>query len=217
MKEKLNYIREPDLDVSFGASITSSFLALVFGVIMGAATAVIKFFGANSTVWWQDIISELQFDKLVSSFPIWFLLALAICVNSSRPLKAGINVLLFFIGVCAGIMAAPLVIKSMTLDEKMSRWFIITAVATALAFVFWYAKGKNWPSLIFDTLIIGLFGAWAFDCGFLYFQVGDLITDGFNALILVFIVIVLANGFLQFFGSLMLGVLLALALSPVFH
>ena len=59
----LDKVREPDLTASVPASVLSTILVGVFGVAVGLLAQAAEFFAENSTVWWQDIVKDLQFDS----------------------------------------------------------------------------------------------------------------------------------------------------------
>lgn len=216
MKEKLSKIRRPETeDASLAVSIIASITAVAAGLAIGIAVKALQFMAANSTVWWQDFIGELQLDVVFNKFPVWFLFGLAVAVWSWTPLKAAINEFLFFLGVTGGFILAPSVVPGLTSAPTPTIWFIITVLSPVAAYIFWYAKSQSWPSILFDIIIIGLMGAYMFDCGFLYLHPGDFVTDALNGVILLLIFIVLASGVIQFLLTLIGGILLALALGPV--
>ncbi len=213
--EKLDKIRERELDVSLPSSILSTILVLIFGVIVGAVAQTFEYFAANSSVWWQDIVKDLQLNVIFEKPPIWFMLGLLVAVSSSRPIKAAINELAFFIGVIAGFFVVPMVFSEASKPDNLSTWIIIAVVSVPLAMIFWYAKSNSWPSIAFDALIIGVFGAYCFDCGFVYFHFNDIIMDLVNAVIIALTVVALGSGVIQVCVSLIVGIVIALALGPV--
>lgn len=218
MKDKiqsLDRIRERDLDVSIASSIISTLLVLIFGVIVGAVAQTFEYFAASSSVWWQDIVKDLQLNVIFEKPPIWFMLGLLVAVSSSRPIKAAINELVFFIGVIAGFFAVPVVFSGASGPDNLGTWVLIAVISVPLAMIFWYAKSNSWPSIAFDALIIGVLGAYCFDCGFLYFHFNDIIMDLVNAVIIALTVVALASGVVQVVVSLIAGILIALALGPV--
>ncbi len=218
MKDKiqsLDRIRERDLDVSIASSIISTLLVLIFGVIVGAVAQTFEYFAASSSVWWQDIVKDLQLNVIFEKPPIWFMLGLLVAVSSSRPIKAAINELVFFIGVIAGFFAVPIVFSGASRPDNLGTWVLIAVISVPLAMIFWYAKSNSWPSIAFDALIIGVLGAFCFDCGFLYFHFNDIIMDLVNAVIIALTVVALASGVVQVVVSLIAGILIALALGPV--
>ncbi len=89
--DALDRIREPETDVSLASSIVSTILVAIFGLIVGIVAQTFEYFASNSSVWWMDIIKDLQLNVVFHKFPIWFMLGLTVAVSSSRPLKAAIN------------------------------------------------------------------------------------------------------------------------------
>ncbi len=213
--ERLNKIREPDLETPLAASILSSVLVAVFGIVIGVISQTIGYFTENSTVWWQDIVKDLEFNLVFHKFPIWFMLGLTVAVCSQRPLKAAINELVFFIGVIVGFNIVPIIFKDAPKPENLMTWVLIAAVSVPLAMIFWYSKSGSWPSILFDALIIGVLAAYCFDCGLVYFHFTDMIMDLFNAVIIALVAIALATGIIQFVVSLLGGIIIALVLGPV--
>ena len=213
--ETLDKIRERDLDVSLASSIVSTILVLIFGVIVGAVAQTFEYFAASSSVWWQDIVKDLQLNVIFEKPPIWFMLGLLVAVSSSRPIKAAINDLAFFIGVIVGFRLVPMVFSGASGPEHMTKWIIIAIVSVPLAMVFWYAKSNSWPSIAFSALIVGVLGAYCFDCGFVYFHFNDIIMDLVNAVIIVLTVVALASGVIQVVVSILGGILIMLALGPI--
>ena len=213
--ERLDRIRERDKEVSIAANILSSLLILFLAVIVGAVVLAIQYFAGNSTVWWQDIVKDLEFNLVFHKFPIWFMLGLTVAVCSQRPLKAAINELVFFIGVIVGFNIVPIIFKDAPKPENLMTWVLIAAVSVPLAMIFWYSKSGSWPSILFDALIIGVLAAYCFDCGLVYFHFTDMIMDLFNAVIIALVAIALATGIIQFVVSLLGGIIIALVLGPV--
>ncbi len=213
--ERLDRIRERDKEVSIAANILSSLLILFLAVIVGAVVLAIQYFAGNSTVWWQDIFKDVGIDQVFKHFPFWFLLGLAVAVNSSRPIKAAINEFIFFLGVIIGFNILPKVLSDVQKPDNMGTWYLVMVVSAVLAMVFWYAKSNSWPSIAFDALIIGGLAAYCFDCGFVYFHFNDIIMDLVNAVIIALTVVALGSGVIQVCVSLIVGVVIALALGPV--
>lgn len=213
--DALDRIREPETDVSLASSIVSSVLVLAFGIIVGIVAQMFEFFATNSSVWWMDIVKDLQLNEVFKRPPIWFMLGLMVAVSSSRPLKAAINEFEFFIGVIVGMNIVPIVFSSAPRPGHLSTWIIIALVSVPLAMIFWYAKSNSWPSIAFSAVIIGVLGAYCFDCGFLYFHFNDLIMDLINAVIVILTVVALSSGVIQIVVSLIGGILIALILGPV--
>lgn len=213
--DALDRIREPETDVSLASSIVSSVLIIAFGIIVGIVAQLFQFFAASSSVWWMDIVKDLQLDVIFRRPPVWFMLGLIVAVSSSSPVKAAINDLVFFIGVIIGMNVVPIVISSAGRPENLTTWIIVAIVSAPLAMVFWYAKSNSWPSIAFSAIIIGVLSAYCFDCGFLYFHFNDIVMDLVNAVIVVLTVVGLASGVIQVVISVLGGLLIALLLGPV--
>ena len=209
----LNKIREPETeDASKAVSVIGSVFAVLLGIVFAVLTQVLNHFANDSTVWWMDIVGELELNVVFNQWPLWFLFGLAAAVWSWTPLKA----FLFFAGVIIGYHISPKVMEGIEVPENMKIWYIALVVAPILAVIFWYSKSKSWPSIIFDVLIIGIMGAYLFNCGFLYFHFNeDFIVDLLNMVIMLLIYILLGSGVIQLLVTLGGGVLLALALGPV--
>lgn len=213
--DALDRIREPETDVSLASSIVSTILVAVFGLIVGIVAQTFEYFATNSSVWWMDIIKDLQLNVVFHKFPIWFMLGLTVAVSSSRPLKAAINEFAFFAGVIVGFNVVPIVFSQASRPDNMGTWIIALIVSVPLAMIFWYAKSRSWPSIAFDAIIIGVLSAFCFDCGFLYFHFNDLMIDLINAVIVILTVVALSSGVIQILVSLIGGILIALILGPV--
>ena len=216
MKEKLKKIREPE-SASMASGIVASILFVLAGVVVGGLVTWINYVAGHSTIWWQDIVGDLQLNQVFNSFPIWFLIGLCVSVWSYHPIKAAINEITFFLGVTIGCIIAPKVIPGIEATGGSTKWILIGVVAAAAGAVVWYAKSTSWPSIAFDAVIIGVFAAYCFDCGFVYFHLNDLIVDLINVLIVFLVVVVLGSGLIQFVVSLLGGALIALILSPMLH
>ena len=150
----LNKVREADTSASIPASVLSTILVLIFGVMIGVIAQAAEFFGENSTIWWQDIIKDLEMNVIFTKFPIWFLLGLTVSVCSQRPLKAAINELVFFIGTIVGRMMLPRIFSEAAPPDDIFRWVIIAIIAVPLAVIFWYAKSRSLYSIIFSGKIM---------------------------------------------------------------
>ena len=110
MKERLEKIRKSGAS-PMPASAVHSALFLLLGIVLGIFSKWLDNLALDSAVWWHRPIERLGLGTVFSSFPVWLLIALAIAVFSRNPLKAAVNVFLFFAGMCAatllGIVLVP--------------------------------------------------------------------------------------------------------------
>lgn len=100
MKEWLDNIRTPERNIKLSTHIAYSILILLLGIILGLFSKWLDNTSIDDAIWWQHILGALDLGIVFSDIAIWFLIALAISVYSKTPLKAGLNVFLFFCGMC---------------------------------------------------------------------------------------------------------------------
>ncbi len=129
---------------------------------------------------WGNFIQELGLGQLLSRVGIWALIGLCIAVYSKRPLRASLNVLVFFIGILLGYYTITISFFGFfPRSYDVLFWVIITLVSPLLAFGVWYAKGKGWLSIILTAFILGFFMAEAFymEIGYIYirYHYGDVL------------------------------------------
>ena len=92
MKAWLYKIRTPNRDIKLSLQMTCSILILLFGIALGVFSKWLDNMGINDAIWWQHILGIIDLRNVFSELAIWLLIALAISVYSSSPLRAGLNV-----------------------------------------------------------------------------------------------------------------------------
>ena len=108
--------------------------------------------------------------NILSLFPIWLLIALAIAVYAKSPLNAALRVFLFFAGMCVAYHISSILIAGFNPMRYMMIWYGFTAVSPLLAVICWYGKGKSLPSLVIDMLVLWNMMSCCFAIGFWYFD-----------------------------------------------
>lgn len=176
MKAWLYKIRTPNRDIKLSLQITYSILILLFGITLGVFSKWLDNMGINDAIWWQHILGILDLRNVFSEFAIWLLIALAISVYSSSPLRAGLNVFLFFAGMCISYHLYTIVFAGFNPQSYMMIWYGFTLLSPALAFICWYGKGDTIVSLIIDILILAVMMSACFAIGYLYFAVTRIIN-----------------------------------------
>ncbi len=176
MKAWLYKIRTPNRDIKISLQITYSILILLFGIALGVFSKWLDNMGINDAIWWQHILGIIDLRNVFSEFAIWLLIALAISVYSSSPLRAGLNVFLFFVGMCISYHLYTIVFAGFNPQRYMMIWYGFTLLSPALAFICWYGKGETIVSLIIDILILAVMISKCFAIGFLYFAVTRIIN-----------------------------------------
>ena len=187
MKAWLYKIRTPNRDIKLSLQITYSILILLFGIALGVFSKWLDNMGINDAIWWQHILGIIDLRNVFSEFAIWLLIALAISVYSSSPLRAGLNVFLFFAGMCISYHLYTIVFAGFNPQRYMMIWYGFTLLSPVLAFICWYGKGKTKVSLIIDTLILAVMMSECFAIVFWYFDITRII----NVIIFVGSVVIL--------------------------
>lgn len=96
MKAYLNRIRSINGKISVKRRILNTFCVFVFGIALGIFSKYLD--GVPGNVM-PDIIAYLDFGNFLSRFAIWIFIAVCISVYSHTPLRAGLNVFVFFAGI----------------------------------------------------------------------------------------------------------------------
>ena len=176
MKAWLRSIRTPKSDVKLSLKIINSILILLLGMAMGVLSKWLDNTGINDAIWWQRILGMLDLRNVFSEFAIWLLMALAISVYSSSPVRAGLNVFLFFAGMCSSYHLYTIVFAGFNPQRYMMIWYGFTLLSPVLAFICWYARGETMISLVIAMLILAVMMSACFAIGFLYFAVSRIIN-----------------------------------------
>lgn len=175
MKAWLYKVRTPNRE-KLSAQITYSILILLLGIALGIFSKWLDNTGINDAIWWQHILGTIDLRNVFSEFAIWLLIALAISVYCSSPLRAGLNVFLFFVGMCTSYHLYTIMFAGFNPGSYMMIWYGITLLSPVLAFICWFGKGKTKTSLIIDILILAVMMSVCFSIGFWYFYITRIIN-----------------------------------------
>ena len=204
----LNKIRTPDKDAALKSKIINTSLVLVLGIALGVFSKWLDNLSINDAIWWQHILGTVDLRNVFSDLGIWVFAAIAISVFSKTPLRASLNVLLFFVGMTVSYHLYTIYFSGFNLQDYMLIWYGITAITPILAFVCWYAKGQGKISIVLSGLILAVMFTLSFSIGRWYFDFKSTIdTILFVATILVLYVNPKNSSY-----SLLLAVVLAYAL-----
>jgi hypothetical protein len=106
---------------------------------------------------------------------VWIFLALLISVYSKSPVRAAINVFLFFVGMVSSYYLYTVWNAGFFPKSYMMIWIFMTFISPFMALICWYAKGKG-PFATFISLIIFMFiSRQAFEFGLWYFEIEDVL------------------------------------------
>lgn len=140
--------------------ITNSLLILVSGVLLGILS---KFLDS------KDILFDL--GNFLSGFSIWIFIGLAISIYSKTPLKASINVFLFFIGMTVSYHLYSIFVCGFNPMSYMMIWYGITLISPVFAYICWYLRKDTNLSIALSTVILFIMYQSCFSIGMWYFDI----------------------------------------------
>lgn len=175
MKDFLNKIRTPDKTIKTSKKIKNTILIFLLGIILGVFSKWLDNLSINDTIWWQRILGILDLGNVFSYFGIWIFLAITISVFSKTPLRASLNVFLFFVGMTVGYHLYTIMFSGFNPKSYMMIWYGITAITPILSFICWYAKGNNKISIGISSAILAVMLIESFSVGLWYFYFKSII------------------------------------------
>lgn len=208
--EKLNNIRKPNR-LPRTSAIRNTTLILVAGLVLGIFSKWLDNLALDSVIWWHRLLEALDLGIFFSDIAIWLLAALMIAVFSKSALRAALNVFVFFAGMCAAYHLCTIVFSGFNPLSYMMVWYCITALSPLPAILCWYAKGSDAAALILDIGIIAVFALSCFSIGLFYISSKGLLY----LLVFAGAVFVLYRNPKQAVVSVLIGILLAFLLSPI--
>lgn len=169
MVEIFNKIRTPDRNMRMRNKFINTFLIFLLGIILGVWSKWLDNISIDNTIWWQNILGILDLRNVFSEFGIWLFIAITISVFSKTPLRASLNVFLFFVGMTVSYHLYTIMFSGFNPKNYMMIWYGITAITPILAFVCWYAKGNNKISIMISSVILAVMLIESFSVGLWYF------------------------------------------------
>lgn len=175
MKKFFDKIRTPDKNLKISTKIINTILIFLLGIVLGIFSKWLDNLSIDDTIWWQHILGILDLRNVFSYFGIWIFLAITISVFSKTPLRASINVFLFFIGMTASYHLYTVMFSGFNPKSYMMIWYRITAITPILALICWYAKGNNKISIMISSVILAVMLIESFSIGLWYFYFKSII------------------------------------------
>lgn len=191
--------------------IINTFLIFLFGVILGIFSKWLDNSSIDDSVWWQHILGMLNLRNVFSLFGIWLFIAITISTFSKTPRRASVNVLCFFLGMTVSYHLYTILFCGFNPMKYMMIWYGFTLISPLLAYVCWYAKGKNKVSMIISSLILSVMFISSFHIGIWYFDLKSII----DLLIFIGTVIVLYENPKNTIYSLIISIILAFMIRVV--
>lgn len=154
MIEFLDKIRTPDRSMEMRNKIINSFFIFLLGITLGIFSKWLDNMSIDNTIWWQNIFGMLDLRNRFSEFGIWLFIALTISLFSKTPLRASLNVFLFFIGMTTCYHLYTIYFSGFNPMRYMMIWYGITLISPIIAYICWYAKSISKISIIISSLIL---------------------------------------------------------------
>lgn len=166
----LNDIRSAENNISVYRKIINTAAILLLGIALGTFSKFLDYHQAELPGILMAIDGALDLHNFLGRFAIWALIALCISVYSNSPLRASVNVFVFFAGMVASYYLYSNFIAGFFPKSYAMIWIGFTGVSPLLAFACWYAKGKSKPSFILSAFILAVLFNMCFAYGFWYFS-----------------------------------------------
>lgn len=169
LKEFLNNIRKPE-NINIKNKIINSILIFILGILLGLISKWLDSRSFNNS-----LLNYLDLGNFFSEMAIWLLCALAISIYSKTPIRASINVFLFFISMTTSYHLYTIMFKGFNPRNYMMTWYTLTIMSPILAYITWYAKSKSKYSIIINSIIIFIMLISCFNIGMWYFDMKDIL------------------------------------------
>lgn len=167
MKTFLNNIRTADRSLTIRRQIINTICIFVFGAVLGTVSKWLDCTASNELPRW---ISELDLRNFFSRISIWLFIGTAVSIYSKTPLRAAVNVFIFFAGMLISYYAYTKFIAGFFPVSYILIWVVLTLLSPVLAAVCWYARGKGIPALLLSAAICSVLFRCAFVWGMWYFD-----------------------------------------------
>ena len=166
----LEKVRNSYTNITTFNKIKYTIMIFIFGIELGVFSKWLDNLYLNDSIWWQHILGILNLNNVFSSFGVWILIAVCISIYSNSPLRASINVFIFFVGMCVSYHIYTIVFAGFNPMNYMLIWYLVTLISPFMAFVCWYAKGNGIIAFIIKVSIITVMILCSFAIGMWYFD-----------------------------------------------
>ena len=181
----LEKVRTPNYNLTTFNKIRNSMMIFLFGIALGVFSKWLDNMSLNDSILWQHILGIIDLGNVLSSLGVWILIAVCISIYSNSPLRASINVFIFFLGMCVSYHIYTIAFVGFNPRNYMLIWYGITLISPFMAFVCWYAKGNGIIAFIIKVSIITVMILCSFAIGMWYFDFTSIINTIFFIITLV--------------------------------
>lgn len=207
MINTLNEIRKP-VNISKPKKIINSFSIFIVGVILGFISKILDETPSNELPF---SLETLDLANIFSRMGIWIFIAVIISLYSKSPMRSAINVFMFFGGMVGSYYLYTVAIAGFFPKSYIMIWIAMTLISPFIAFVCWYAGGRNAISTFLSAIILLFVLRQAFVFGFWYFKIRYFS----EALLVIATIFILYQSPKQIIKVLFLGILFFLLTSPI--
>lgn len=165
MLKILNKTRKVSGKMSVPKQIMTTFFALLFGGGMGI---VAKFLDLNRL---PSFLDWLVCQTFWAESAPWIFIAVCLAVFSKSPLKAGINVFAFFVGMLIGYYVWTSVFAGFYPDIPYLMMWLILLLYRRFGISDLYARGRGALAIGISSVLIAIFCCFAFNLNFADFRI----------------------------------------------
>ncbi|MBE6023758.1 MAG: hypothetical protein E7231_11100 [Cellulosilyticum sp.] len=159
MKAFFSDIRTPLKKETINQQIILSIGFIICGGVLGVVQKWLDGLPINAL---PSLLQQLDIGNYFGRLAIWILLATAIAVYSSTPIRAAINTFLFLMSMVGGYYLYCHFVSGFLPVTYMMVWIIISFSSIFLGFICWYAKGQGIIAILISGTILGVLFSQAF-------------------------------------------------------
>ena len=172
MKNFLNDIRSAKNPIPLNKQIINTVCILFIGIILGIFSKFLDIMPTNELPF---IFGFLDMRNFFGRFAIWLLVALCISIYSNSSIRASINVFVFFVGMVTSYYLYTIFAAGFFPRSYAMIWAGFTIISPILAFICWYAKGKNKLAFMLSAMILAIMLNTTFVYGSSYFEMRSIL------------------------------------------